>query len=72
MTKLTLWENISVWWCQTFHHKAMWPVHGVYECRSCFKKYAFPETPLEEIPAGVYINTQSQTGTKVTKSYVSA
>jgi hypothetical protein len=25
-------------WCRMFHRKVMMPIHGYYQCRSCFRR----------------------------------
>jgi hypothetical protein len=39
-----LWSSIGRVWCSLAHKSVMWPVHGVYECRACGRRYpAFAE-----------------------------
>ena len=26
-------------WCRTMHRNARWPIHGEYECSTCFRRY---------------------------------
>lgn len=35
------WMNrIGEWWCVRMHDAVMWPAHGKYRCRTCFREYA--------------------------------
>lgn len=36
---MAIWSEISKWWCQNMHSKAMWPIHGRYICRVCRREY---------------------------------
>jgi len=29
-------------WCRAVHRDARWPIHGVYECRRCMRRYRVP------------------------------
>ena len=29
-------------WCRTMHKRAMWPIHGEYECSTCLRRYPVP------------------------------
>lgn len=29
-------------WCKTLHRDAMWPIHGKYVCKKCFREHAVP------------------------------
>lgn len=35
-----LWNGIGEWWCLRMHDSVMWPSHGQYRCRTCFREYA--------------------------------
>jgi len=45
-------------WCEFMHEDAMWPIHGVYQCRQCLRKRTVPwanQSPAVErelAPAG--------------------
>ena len=34
-----MWNRIGDWWCRKTHTEAMWPIHGRYVCRRCFREY---------------------------------
>jgi hypothetical protein len=34
-----LLDRISEAWCKTMHPEPMWPAHGFYQCRVCFRKF---------------------------------
>lgn len=34
-----LLDRISEAWCKTMHPEPMWPAHGSYQCRVCFRKF---------------------------------
>jgi hypothetical protein len=29
-------------WCRLMHDAAMWPIHGIYRCRTCGQSYPIP------------------------------
>ena len=35
----TIWATIAELWCKLMHPAPMWPVHGHYRCRSCWREY---------------------------------
>ena len=43
MTKLEFQiERLGSWWCRAQHRRVRWPVHGEYECATCYRRYAVP------------------------------
>ena len=32
-------ERFKEFWCRFQHDSLMWPIHGVYECRVCHRRY---------------------------------
>jgi len=32
-------------WCRAMHKRTRWPIHGEYECSSCFRRYRVPWEP---------------------------
>lgn len=34
----TLVTSLGDLWCRLFHSKVMMPIHGYYQCRSCFRR----------------------------------
>ena len=34
-----MWNRITEIWCRAMHERAMWPMHGKYTCRECFREY---------------------------------
>lgn len=45
-----MFERLSIFgrlWCLLMHDEPMWPIHGMYECRDCGRRYAaFAEAPI--------------------------
>src|SRR6266705_612710 len=39
-------------WCWLFHRRVMLPIHGYYECRSCFRRFpvSLDTEPRQERP----------------------
>lgn len=35
----TFWSFVVEFWCKLMHPTPMWPVHGHYRCRACFREY---------------------------------
>jgi len=35
-------ERLGTWWCRMHHQALRWPVHGAYECATCFRRYPVP------------------------------
>jgi hypothetical protein len=39
----TGWADLlGIFWCKHFHASVMWPIHGRYKCRVCFRLYSVP------------------------------
>jgi hypothetical protein len=39
--------TIGTLWCTVVHNSPMWPIYGMYECRTCGRRYpAFAEAPV--------------------------
>ena len=34
-----LGEKIGRLWCRLMHSSLMWPIHGVYQCRTCLRRF---------------------------------
>jgi hypothetical protein len=34
-----MWNRIADLWCRSMHTEAMWPIHGKYVCKKCFREY---------------------------------
>jgi len=34
-----MWNRIADLWCRNMHSEAMWPIHGKYVCKRCFREY---------------------------------
>jgi hypothetical protein len=34
-----MWDRIADLWCRKMHNEAMWPIHGKYVCKRCFREY---------------------------------
>ena len=32
-------DRIGEAWCKNMHQGVMWPIHGQYQCRKCFREY---------------------------------
>jgi hypothetical protein len=37
-----LWSRFGGYWCKTIHSSPMWPAHGRYQCRQCFRSHPVP------------------------------
>jgi hypothetical protein len=35
----TFWSSVAELWCRLMHAEPMWPVHGHYRCRLCWREY---------------------------------
>jgi hypothetical protein len=35
-------ERLSAWWCRAQHESLRWPLHGEYECATCYRRYPVP------------------------------
>jgi hypothetical protein len=47
-----LLDRISEAWCKTMHPEPMWPAHGSYQCRVCFRKFPVAwEKPHNDQPS---------------------
>jgi hypothetical protein len=40
--RLVIVERLRVQWCRLMHDAPMWPIHGVYRCRTCGQSYPVP------------------------------
>jgi hypothetical protein len=38
-TMKALWSQLGSVWCSMSHPAPMWPIHGRYQCRTCFRVY---------------------------------
>ena len=52
----SLVDGLGALWCRTLHSNPMWPVNGVYQCRTCYRKYPVaweqqPQLPPDPQPA---------------------
>lgn len=47
----SLWERLSDIWCHHMHDAAMWPAHGKYQCRVCFREYPVQWANGVKLPA---------------------
>lgn len=36
------YEEAAEHWCHFAHHESMWPVNGLYRCRTCLRTYPVP------------------------------
>ena len=34
--------RLAAFWCKTMHRSPLWPSHGHYRCRTCFREYPVP------------------------------
>jgi hypothetical protein len=39
---MALTQRLGRAWCRTMHKRALWPIHGEYECATCFRRYTVP------------------------------
>jgi len=37
-----LLEPLGELWCRMMHREVMWPIHGRYQCRVCFREFLVP------------------------------
>ena len=44
-------SRVGNWWCEVMHDAPMWPIHGVYECRTCGRRHIAPWAQPGEIRA---------------------
>jgi hypothetical protein len=35
-------EKILIWWCYSNHRSVGWPIHSMYQCRTCGRRYIVP------------------------------
>jgi hypothetical protein len=35
-------ERLAACWCRVLHHSVRWPVHGEYECATCYRRFPVP------------------------------
>jgi hypothetical protein len=40
--RLVITERLRVLWCRLMHDAPMWPIHGIYRCRTCGQSYPVP------------------------------
>jgi len=45
------WSSIGRLWCKMAHDDLMWPAHGYYRCRTCFRLHPVPWEHSELEPA---------------------
>jgi len=43
-------ERLGIWWCGMHHQSLRWPVHGAYECATCFRRYPVPWAEHTQYP----------------------
>jgi hypothetical protein len=41
--------RLAAFWCKTMHPSPMWPSHGQYRCRTCFREYPVQWEPVSVI-----------------------
>lgn len=41
-------ERLGAWWCRAQHRAVRWPVHGEYECATCYRRYPVPWAERKE------------------------
>ena len=41
-------ERLGAWWCRVQHQSLRWPVHGEYECGTCYRRYPVPWAGRQE------------------------
>jgi hypothetical protein len=46
-------EALRCLWCKWMHDTAMWPIHGWYRCRTCYRRHPVPWEPGNHSPADV-------------------
>ena len=49
-------ERLGAWWCRMHHQTVRWPLHGEYECGTCYRRYPVPwSEPLKQhATPGIY------------------
>jgi hypothetical protein len=50
---------LGTFWCRHFHASVMWPIHGQYRCRECYRLYSVPWQ------RGEHMHTQPDLGVAV-------
>jgi hypothetical protein len=42
-------RRVADLWCTLMHDSLMWPIHGLYECRTCGRRQAVAWAPINAI-----------------------
>ncbi len=49
-----MWARLSDLWCEYMHDGALWPIHGAYQCRECFRVRVVPwNDDRTTVPSGI-------------------
>jgi hypothetical protein len=46
-------ETLRCLWCKCMHEAPMWPIHGSYRCRTCYRRHPVPWEVGNHSPADV-------------------
>jgi hypothetical protein len=48
--RLDVIQQVGASWCRLMHARAMWPIHGAYQCRVCGRSYPVPWAAASIVP----------------------
>jgi hypothetical protein len=52
------WESVRRQWCKAVHPAPMWPVHGFYRCRACWRLHPVPWESVAPVQAPIRLSRE--------------